>query len=38
MSLAAWWNRTRYRLYAPVYDWMARPLPEGESLHCSGGS
>lgn len=21
-----WWNRTRYRIYAPVYDWIARPL------------
>lgn len=24
-----WWNRTRYRLYAPVYDWGARPLERG---------
>ncbi|PQJ26825.1 SAM-dependent methyltransferase [Salinibacter sp. 10B] len=24
-----WWNRTRYQLYAPIYDWVARPLEEG---------
>jgi len=24
-----WWNRTRYQLYAPVYDWVARPLDAG---------
>ncbi len=24
-----WWNRTRYQLYAPIYDWVARPLKEG---------
>lgn len=24
-----WWNRTRYRLYAPVYDLVARPLERG---------
>lgn len=29
MTLAEWWNRTRYRLYAPVYDWAARPLEAG---------
>jgi len=29
MSLANWWNRTRYRLYAPVYDWGAKPLERG---------
>lgn len=23
------WNRTRYRLYAPIYDWVARPLDGG---------
>ena len=28
-SIADWWNRTRYRLYAPVYDWGARPLERG---------
>ncbi|MFB6273358.1 MAG: class I SAM-dependent methyltransferase [Salinibacter sp.] len=26
---ARWWNRTRYRLYAPVYDWLARPMERG---------
>ena len=26
MSLTGWWNRTRYRLYAPIYDRIARPL------------
>jgi ubiquinone/menaquinone biosynthesis C-methylase UbiE len=29
MSPSTWWNRTRYRLYAPVYDWVARPLERG---------
>lgn len=29
MSLTEWWNRTRYRLYAPVYDLAARPLESG---------
>ncbi len=24
-----WWNRTRYQLYAPIYDWVARPLEHG---------
>ena len=28
-SVTDWWNRTRYRLYAPVYDWGARPLEPG---------
>lgn len=28
-SLYSWWNRTRYQLYAPIYDWVARPLEEG---------
>lgn len=23
------WNRTRYRLYAPAYDWLARPFGRG---------
>lgn len=26
---AGWWNRTRYQLYAPIYDWVARPLEQG---------
>jgi ubiquinone/menaquinone biosynthesis C-methylase UbiE len=29
MTLSTWWNRTRYRLYAPVYDRVARPLERG---------
>jgi len=29
MTVADWWNRFRYRLYAPVYDWGARPLERG---------
>lgn len=29
MTLAEWWNRTRYRLYAPVYDRAARPREAG---------
>lgn len=24
-----WWNRTRYQLYAPIYDWVAQPLENG---------
>jgi ubiquinone/menaquinone biosynthesis C-methylase UbiE len=24
-----WWNRTRYQLYAPVYDWLATPWEAG---------
>lgn len=24
-----WWNRTRYQLYAPVYDWIAKPWKAG---------
>lgn len=24
-----WWNRLRYQLYAPIYDWVARPLESG---------
>lgn len=24
-----WWNRLRYRLYAPVYDWAAKPFETG---------
>lgn len=23
------WNQVRYRLYAPIYDWVARPLERG---------
>ncbi|MEF8866631.1 MAG: class I SAM-dependent methyltransferase [Salinibacter sp.] len=26
---ARWWNRTRYRLYAPVYDALAWPMERG---------
>lgn len=29
MMLSNWWNRRRYRLYAPVYDLAARPLERG---------
>lgn len=29
MTLTNRWNRTRYRLYAPIYDWVARPLERG---------
>jgi ubiquinone/menaquinone biosynthesis C-methylase UbiE len=29
MMVSNWWNRTRYGLYAPVYDWGARPLERG---------
>lgn len=29
MTVPDWWNRTRYRLYAPVYDWGAKPLERG---------
>jgi ubiquinone/menaquinone biosynthesis C-methylase UbiE len=28
-SRSDWWNRTRYRLYAPVYDLGAKPLENG---------
>lgn len=28
-TVANWWNRVRYRLYAPVYDWVASPLERG---------
>lgn len=28
-DLSDWWARTRYRLYAPVYDWVAKPLERG---------
>lgn len=29
MTVEEWWNRTRYRLYAPIYEWVARPLRAG---------
>jgi ubiquinone/menaquinone biosynthesis C-methylase UbiE len=29
MTVSNWWNRTRYGLYAPVYDWGAQPLERG---------
>jgi ubiquinone/menaquinone biosynthesis C-methylase UbiE len=29
MMVSNGWNRTRYRLYAPVYDVVARPLQRG---------
>jgi ubiquinone/menaquinone biosynthesis C-methylase UbiE len=29
MTPSTWWNRTRYSLYAPVYDWVAWPLERG---------
>lgn len=29
MTATNWWNRLRYRSYAPVYDWVARPLERG---------
>lgn len=32
MSLESWWNRTRYRVYAPIYDWVAQPLEQGRRL------
>lgn len=25
------WNRTRYQLYAPIYDGVARPLERGRT-------
>jgi len=28
-SWTQWWNRTRYQLYAPIYDAVARPLEQG---------
>jgi ubiquinone/menaquinone biosynthesis C-methylase UbiE len=31
-----WWNRTRYRLYAPVYDFVASPLERGRSRAVGG--
>jgi len=32
MTLSNRWNRTIYRLYAPVYDQVARPFERGRSL------
>ena len=29
MTQTNWWNRTRYRVYAPVYDLLARPWEAG---------
>ncbi|PSQ31818.1 SAM-dependent methyltransferase [Halobacteriales archaeon SW_10_68_16] len=29
MTATEWWNRARYRLYAPVYDVLARPFERG---------
>jgi len=29
MSQPNWLNRTRYQLYAPVYDWLAKPWEAG---------
>jgi len=29
LSRTQWWNRTRYQLYAPIYDAVARPLEQG---------
>lgn len=31
MSTSRRWNRTRYRLYAPVYDVLARPFERGRA-------
>ena len=28
-AVARWWNRTRYRIYAPVYDRLAWPMERG---------
>jgi ubiquinone/menaquinone biosynthesis C-methylase UbiE len=28
-KVPSWWNRARYRAYAPVYDWLAWPLEPG---------
>jgi len=29
LSWTRWWNRTRYQLYAPIYDAVAQPLEHG---------
>lgn len=29
MTLSNRWNRTIYRLYAPIYDWIAKPFERG---------
>lgn len=31
-----WWNRTRYGVYAPIYDWVARPLEGGRERAIEG--
>lgn len=31
MTASRWWNRTRYRLYAPIYDWIAKPFEHGRA-------
>ena len=31
-----WWNRVRYRVYAPVYDWLAWPLERGRRRAIEG--
>jgi len=28
-DLRHWWNRARYWLYAPMYDWLAWPMEQG---------
>ncbi len=28
-AVARWWNQVRYRIYAPVYDWLAWPMERG---------
>lgn len=28
-DLTRWWNRTRYQLYAPIYDVLAQPMEAG---------
>lgn len=33
---ADWWNRTRYNFYAPIYDWVARPLERGRKRAVEG--
>lgn len=29
LNLQHWWNRARYRFYAPMYDWLAWPMEQG---------
>lgn len=33
---AHWWNRVRYRIYAPVYDWLAWPMERGRRRAIQG--